>query len=269
MNFIGKLIGFIVGAFLLGPIGALLGIFFGHLYDRARQGPHINQIHNEGQQAFFDTTFAVMGHLAKSDGRVTESEINVARLIMQRMGLNEKQKRQAIDEFNRGKQSDFNVEANIQFMMRHCQRQRNLFKMFIEIQVQAAYAGGLAAPVQQQILQRICKVLGIAPLNFTLLNMLYGRNCNNYQQYQQHSYQQQSNFNAVNALDQCYALLEVSKSASDAEVKKAYRRMMSQNHPDKLVAKGLPEEMVKMATEKTQRIQKAYETICKARNMRK
>jgi len=57
----------------------------------------------------------------------------------------------------------------------------------------------------------------------------------------------------------------VDPKASDAEVKKAYRRLMSQNHPDKLVARGLPEEMMKVATEKTQEIKAAYEQVKAAR----
>ena len=67
------------------------------------------------------------------------------------------------------------------------------------------------------------------------------------------------------SIDQSYAILGVDKGASDAEVKKAYRRLMSQHHPDKLVAKGLPEEMMKVATEKTHEIRQAYEAIKAAR----
>ena len=62
-------------------------------------------------------------------------------------------------------------------------------------------------------------------------------------------------------LSSAYALLNVAEDASDAEIKKAYRRLLSQHHPDKLVAKGLPEEMMKMAAEKTHQIRKAYEII--------
>ena len=66
------------------------------------------------------------------------------------------------------------------------------------------------------------------------------------------------------ALKEAYEILGIESSASTAELKKAYRRLMSQHHPDKLVAKGLPEEMMKMAKEKTQEIQGAYEVIKKS-----
>ena len=66
-------------------------------------------------------------------------------------------------------------------------------------------------------------------------------------------------------LEDAYAILEVSPQASDREVKKAYRLLMSRHHPDKLVAKGLPEEMMKIATEKTQEIRAAYEIVKNSR----
>lgn len=272
MTWIGKLIGFLIGAAILGPFGAFLGLFLGHLYDKARQTPSIQGIQTEAQQAFFDTSFAVMGHIAKADGHVSEDEIRVARAIMQRIGLNEQQKQKAIDEFTRGKQSDFNLETNLNFLMRMCQHHRSLLKMFLEIQIQAAYATGLASPKQQQILQTICQLLNMPPLNFTLLNLIYGRSQyqSHYQPGSDYSYQREPYTPSQNgsSLQEAYSLLDINDKASDADIKKAYRRMMSQNHPDKLVAKGLPEKMVKLATEKTQRIQKAYEQICKARNIK-
>ena len=59
----------------------------------------------------------------------------------------------------------------------------------------------------------------------------------------------------------------ISEQASPAEIKKAYRKQMSQHHPDKLLAKGLPEEMIKIATEKTQNIKAAYDRICAAKGI--
>ena len=67
------------------------------------------------------------------------------------------------------------------------------------------------------------------------------------------------------SLEDAYAVLEISRDSNDREIKKAYRRMMSRPHPDKLVARGLPEEMMKLATKKTQEIQTAYELIKKSR----
>ena len=89
--------------------------------------------------------------------------------------------------------------------------------------------------------------------------------------YQQQNYQQYQNYQGTRrqqvSLQDAYLLLGISASVSNAEVKRAYRKLMSQHHPDKLIAKGLPEEMLKLATEKTQNIKAAYESICAARGM--
>jgi DnaJ like chaperone protein len=69
-------------------------------------------------------------------------------------------------------------------------------------------------------------------------------------------------------VSQAYDVLGIDRTASDAEVKKAYRRLMNQHHPDKLIAKGLPEEMIRIATEKTQQIKQAYEQIKTDRGMK-
>ncbi len=58
------------------------------------------------------------------------------------------------------------------------------------------------------------------------------------------------------------------RTATNAEVKRSYRRLMSQNHPDKLVARGLPESMLEVAKQKTQAIQAAFERIRESRGMR-
>jgi DnaJ like chaperone protein len=72
----------------------------------------------------------------------------------------------------------------------------------------------------------------------------------------------------VDAVAAAYEVLGVSRTASDSEVTKAYRRLMNQNHPDKLVARGLPESMMKLAEEKTRQIRAAYELLRTARGMK-
>jgi DnaJ like chaperone protein len=69
-------------------------------------------------------------------------------------------------------------------------------------------------------------------------------------------------------LEDAYAALGISEAATDAEVKRTYRRLMSENHPDKLMAKGVPDEMLRVATERSQEISTAYEVIKESRGMR-
>ncbi len=104
----------------------------------------------------------------------------------------------------------------------------------------------------------ICAHLGISRFEYERIKLQFQAQQRFYGQGKQ--YQQ-----ASNSLEDAYAVLGVSKSATDAEIKKAYRRLMSQHHPDKLVAKGLPEEMMTLAKEKTQKIRKAYEVVKESR----
>lgn len=261
MKFKGKLFGTLIGLMFFGPIGMAFGFIAGHLFDlgyfqafvQATQG----QVHTHAQQVFFANTFKIMGYIAKSDGRVSEKEIDTARLIMSKMGLNETQKEQAIHLFSIGKQSDFNINHALFELKTVCHLQPALMHLFLEIQLQMATADGVLSATKKQTLEHICAQLGIHGFRFNQ----YSRS--EEQRYHYRRPQQTDTF----SIDDAYQILGVSKNAGDDEVKKAYRRSMSQNHPDKLIAKGLPPEMIKVATQKTQKIQKAYDAIKKARSI--
>lgn len=267
MNFWGKIIGGFFGFLLAGPIGMFLGIVIGHMFD---SGLRVNVKHQaESQQAFFNATFLVMGYVAKADGRVSEAEIQVARNVMNRMGLNEQQRQRAIELFNEGKQANFNLDKALTELMQKCHQNKVLLHMFVEIQTQAAQADGHLSAAKQQVLQTICQRLGFAPLNFSFFEDLFNfqqRYQQHYQQHQQQGYRprQTTQLN----LQDAYTLLGIKETATDTEVKRAYRKQMSQHHPDKLVSKGLPEEMMKLATEKAQNIKAAYERICEVRGIK-
>ena len=109
----------------------------------------------------------------------------------------------------------------------------------------------------------IAQQIGISSLRLNLLiNSVQAQQ--RYHQQQQGQRQQSSTMQLADA----YQLLLVDPNASDKEVKRAYRKMMSQHHPDKLAAKGMPDDMLEVAKEKTQEIQSAWEMIRKQRNIR-
>ncbi len=262
MKFRGKLFGAIIGLLIAGPIGMTLGFIAGHLYDlgyfRAFLQAVQGNIHTQSQQIFFNATFKIMGYVAKSDGRVSENEIRTAQLIMSKMGLNEALKKQAIYLFSVGKEADFNVDQTLYELRQVCHIQPALLQLFLDIQLQMASADGPISPAKKAALQHICEKLGIAGFQFH-------HNENQYQQY--YRYDRKSAQSDTMSLNDAYKILGISESATPDAIKKAYRRLMSQNHPDKLIAKGLPPEMIKIATQKTQRIKQAYEQIKKARSL--
>lgn len=263
MGWWGKLVGGALGFALVGPIGALLGAALGHSLDKGIKD--LEQVHpddrfnnqEDTQAAFFTATFSIMGHVAKADGRVTESELKVAREIMQKMQLNEEQKKLAINLFTQGKQADFNPESVIQHFKKVSARRSNLLIMFMEIQLSTALADSELHSEEQRILLSIAEQLGFKRREF---EQLLARSTAEkfYSRYQSNHRQTKSTQEVIST---SYKLLGVSEGCSDSELKKAYRRLMSQHHPDKLVSKGLPEEMMKLATVKTQEIKEAYERI--------
>lgn len=260
----GKLIGAVLGFFTGGPLLALLGLAIGHLFDRglgqAMRFPNSAE-HEALQRSFFDTTFRIMGQIAKADGRVSESEIAQAEAIMTELGLSPERRRDAIARFKEGSAADFQLEPEIASFLRHGGRRLLMRKMLIEALLAMALADGDIDPAEREILSRVAQHLGVRAADFDRLMRMAGA------QRQFHGYQQQGGQGSAAGRDsgahlsQAYAVLGVDASASDAEIKKAYRKLMSEHHPDKLAAKGLPEDMMKLATEKAQDIQAAYALI--------
>ncbi len=262
MSWLGKVIGGAFGFLMGGPLGAILGASVGHQFDEGLQNIDDGEGLNPGDQhrvqmAFFTATFSVMGHISKADGRVTPDEINLAKRVMDELALSGDMRKTAINLFEQGKAPHFPLEDVLDQFRRECHRRSHLISMFLELQIQAAYADGKLDTAEESVLFIICEQLGISRFEYERIKIQF--------QAQQRFYGRNQQQQASNRLDDAYAVLGVTKSATDAEVKKAYRRLMSQHHPDKLVAKGLPEEMMTIAKEKTQKIRKAYEVIKESR----
>lgn len=277
MYILGKLIGGAFGALVAGPVGLVVGVIIGHYFDQGLAANLRANAHTAPARAiFFQTTFQMMGYLAKADGRVSAEEIQMARQVMDHLQLTPDQKVRAIEYFNQGKSPHFEWEPCIDHFMANCGYHPQLMRMFVEILLQVAFVDGALTGAKRQAMWDLCAKLHIPRAVLEQIEQQYyaeqafdySRTSHSYSHRQSHSQSQQTYYStAGNELKQAYSLLGVSESDTDQEVKKAYRRLMSQNHPDKLVAKGLPPEMLKLATEKTQKIQKAYEWICKARGI--
>ncbi len=268
MSWWGKVVGGAFGFMLGGPMGALLGVALGHNFDRGLTGLAEEDLLKPGsrervQTAFFTATFSVMGHLAKADGRVSEDEIALARVVMAEMELPPDRRRAAMSLFNEGKTPDFPLDDILDQFRQECHRRMTLIQMFMEIQLQAAYADGILDNAEERILLHVCDRLGFSRSVFRRLEQMV-------RAHMHFSGAGGGERHAAPAargptLDDAYALLGVSPEASAADIKKSYRRLLSQHHPDKLVSKGLPEEMMKMAATKTHEIRQAYERVKEVR----
>jgi len=248
----GKLIGGIFGLMRGGLVGAILGVFIGHMVDRFLSGLGGA---NRTRDAFFGAMFSTLGHINKADGRVTKAEIAAAELLMHRLQLTETERQRAILLFQQGKQAEFNLEATLQEFARHSMLRHELRIMFVELLLEAAIADGTLSAAEQAILVRACTVLHIPANVFSaMLDARLAGGGSTKGNYQQVPRQGQS-------LQQSYAALGIKADASAQEIKRAYRKLVSQYHPDRLVSQGLPEEMMEMSKKRVREINAAYDKI--------
>ena len=241
---IGKLPGLIIG----GALGAfLLNRLKSRLLGRLR----------DMQSGFVESVFAVMGAVSKADGVVTRDEIRMAESMFDRFHLSADQRERAKAAFNRGKAEDFDLDAELARFRQACGGQSALLQMFLQVQVSAVAADGQVHPAEHDMLLRIARGLGlpenlVEQLEATLRGAQAGASGSGRQ-------------STASQVDDAYKVLGVSPSASDAELKRAYRKLMSENHPDKLAGRGLPESMREMAEERTREISHAYDVVRDAR----
>ena len=268
---IGAILGYIIGR---GLLGAFIGLMLGHQFDVAgkrgalgRRGGARAGLRGDPtalRRAFFEATFQVMGHVAKSDGRVTEQEIDAARDAMRRFSLTEADRLRAIELFTAGKQADFPLEETVAHLRQLAGNQPDLYRLFVQIQLEAAIQGNGLGDRPRAVFQRICHVLGVSSLEFASLEAMLRMHAGSYGYGpggRSSSQGPGSGPPSSARLADAYEVLGVPASAADAAVTKAFRRLMSRNHPDKLVAQGLPESMIAAAHERTQRILEAYELV--------
>jgi DnaJ like chaperone protein len=282
---IGKIVGATFGLISGGLFGLIIGFIAGHLFDQfvEKNIQNLNGIDGDEkgggsgfdnaslqvkiQQIFFRTTFRVMGRIAKADGVVSTEEIAAAQNVMSQMGLNDDMRQQAIVFFTEGKDQNFDLNQDIRELKQALRHQPSLSQMFLEIQLSIAYSDGVLAQEERKVFDYVCRELGISVLQFELIHarvraaMSGGRDWSSRRNSGSNHQQQSSSLDIANA----YAVLGVKPEISDKDLKKEYRKLISQHHPDKLVSKGLPPEMMKLAKEKTQEIQNAYDQIQKKR----
>ena len=263
----GKILGALFGLALLKVPGLILGILLGHWFDKAfrqqfeQNGGFSGLFHDgEDEQGLFRyTTFATMGHIAKATGVVTPAHIQQASVYMAQLGLSAQQQKEAQAAFRDGKAVNFPLRQQLQHFYQIYRRRKDVLQLFVEIQLNIACINGQMTPAQYSLLQQVAGYLNFSQFQLDLLLQ---------------TYQAQSRFSSRNTrsqsssstLQDAYQVLGIAQSVSDTVLKKAYRKLMSQHHPDKLIAQGVPAEMLEVAKTRTQEIQAAYELIKQKRS---
>lgn len=266
----GKLVGGLLGFLVLGPVGLLFGLAIGHAFDRGLWSA-LQSASPEGlaglQRQFFDTTFTLLGFVAKADGRVSEAEISQAENLFRQLRLNPVQRQAAIARFKDGAAPGFDPAATVAaFAARVGPRRQLQQTLFAFLASMAIADGGLGQP-ERDALHRIAVLLGVAPAEVDrMVDMLLAQ-----ARFHSGGY---SGYGAGpsatpprDRLADAYRALGIDPGVDDDGLKRAYRKLMSENHPDKLMAKGVPDDLIKLATERSQEIANAYQVIREARGL--
>lgn len=264
MSIIGKVVGAILGLILFhSPVGLLIGALLGHFYDNAAarlRPPSMGQ-------GFIEPLFAFAGALSKSDGRVSEPEIAATEALMARLRLDGVQRRTAIERFTFGKQTGFDAGYAIADLKAWCHGRRDLAFIVLDLLLDLVYAEGAPAPAKLALLRKLCWALGVSDHELAALSAMKGHAASA-------GARPGPGWGGAgprpppprpSELDP-YAVLGIERTAADRDIKNAYRRLMSQHHPDKLG--DVPDELKRRAEERAREINAAYERIKSERGIK-
>ena len=263
----GKVVGAVAGLATGQPVIGIVGLVLGHQFDRgfAERFGGDNAGEAAGRRsrlpdAYVAGLFQAMGHLAKADGRVSEDEIRAARALMHRLNFGPAQIRRAIERFEQGKSADFPLISMVRKLRRDVLRSAEERRLFVRLLAEVSLSKSTLHQRERALLWTICKELDIGRVEMAQLEAMLRA---------QRAFRG-SPAGAADAarVDSAYAVLGVSKSSTNDEIKTAYRRLMNKHHPDKLASRHASAEALAAAQKRTRDIRTAYETLKSRRLIR-
>ena len=254
-------IGGYLGSIFGGPLGAILGAVLGHKIEGAafgKSGGYASMSSGNRSMIFCASAAAMLAKLAKADGHVLATEITAVEQAFQRLGFSPSARRYAIEVFRRAK-DDTHTIYEYAYEFASAVPSVEVRELFYELLWELAKADGVVSRNELAILRRIPRALGIRDEWFEVFAAACRDSASSSRQSRQPP--------PRDPLADAYAELAVSPSATDDEVKKAYREKAKKYHPDALKAQGLPDEMLGKATERMARINAAWDAIKEARGL--
>lgn len=252
-------VGGFIGVFAGGFGGLLLGAGLGFVASQLLQRSFFGRL-RVTQNQLLESTFATMGAICKADGVVAHAEINMVEQIFTMLRLSEEQRAQAKTAFNRGKQPDFDLDQAVDGFAALVRGRGALLQLFLQLQCMAIAADGRVDAAEHAMLVRIARRLGLGEHDVRQLEALLRAATSG-------STTGAGPEASASRLDDAYVALGVTAAATDSEIKRAYRKLISKNHPDKLAARGLPQSMRAVAEERSRELNKAYDLIKAARGI--
>lgn len=248
MSIWGKVLGGVAGFAVGGPLGALLGAVAGHAVDKMHGGPRAIEhggVHKaeERQVAFTLAVIALGAKMAKADGRVTRDEVEAFKELFH---IPPEEVGNVAKVFDRAKTSTAGYEMYAQQVANLFPHEPQVLEELLGGLLHIAKADGVIHPAEMDYLWNVAQIFGFDRTTFERLTATHGQ--------------------APGAANP-YEVLGLAREATDAEVKSAYRKLIHENHPDKLMAQGLPQEFIDLANEKMAAINAAYDAIKKERGL--
>lgn len=249
-TFIGAFIGLLAG----GPFGLFAGGFLGYVAGKALQLAAVGGL-RVAQTELIEATFGVMGALCKADNVVTRDEIQMAEQAFDMLRLSGEQRDRAKAAFNEGKSPGFDLDSAVDRFAAISRGRGPLVQLFMQLQCMAVAADGQIHPAEHAMLVRVATRLGLSEQDVAQLESLLRAGTSG----------GASSRPTEDRLADAYTALGVTAESTPAEIKRAYRKLISKNHPDKLASRGLPESMRAVAEERSREINAAYDLIKSAK----
>src|SRR3954466_14885448 len=227
MSVWGKVSGAAAGLFVGGPVGAVVGAVVGHFFLDQESDPGVT---------FTIALVALAGKMARADGVATDQEFEVFR---QAFGVPAQEEKNVQRIFNLARQDIAGFEYYAGQIARLFVGNPAMLEDVLDGLFEIAKADGVLHPGEAAFLEKVAEIFGFSPNEYRRIRA--------------------SHF--APELTDPYVILGMSYVADDEELKQTYRRLVRENHPDSLMARGVPAEFVKLANDKLAAINSAYEKI--------
>ena len=234
MSIWGKIAGAGVGLAVGGPLGALLGAVAGHVV--------IDRALGDSEVVFTIALIALSAKMAKADGEVTDSEVRAFEEIFK---IPPGEAKNVARVYKVAQQDVAGFEAYARQVARIYRDKPAILEDVMDALFHIAKADGHVHPQELEYLRTVADIFGFSEIEFARIRV-------------SHLGQEKGD---------PYLVLGITPGISDEDLKKAYRRLVRENHPDMLVARGVPPELVSIANEKLAAINVAYGRIAKARGI--
>lgn len=242
----GKIFGGVAGFLLGGPVGAILGVFAGSWFDKNMALEDGGSRYYNPETVFWTGVSVLSAKMSKADGTVSQDEVELFRRFLNQQNVDQSTQKLCAEIFNKAKvdAQGYDVYAEDIFEIWH--HDSNVLGEIFILLVNIAKSDNYLHPEEMRMLERIAQIFRIHPQDFQRFMAL-----------------------AEDKVDEhIYDILGVKPDAFLSEIKRAYRKLVKENHPDTLESKGVPQHVIDDAKERMAKINEAYDKILKEREKR-